>query len=137
MGWNETLRNYNCNLTKLSDKGKKTLSDCKACCNENRKECLPGPGPRCGSGGGFNVVNFLTAFGHQLSDGKSAYLSISTKWDGAPAIICGRDPVNHRFFVGTKSVFNKVNPKVCYDDTDIDRYYQAEILRNKLKTFLK
>ena len=90
-----------------------------------------------GSGGGFNVVNFLTAFGHQLSDGKSAYLSISTKWDGAPAIICGRDPVNHRFFVGTKSVFNKVNPKVCYDDTDIDRYYQAEILRNKLKTCLK
>ena len=90
-----------------------------------------------GSGGGFNVVNFLTAFGHQLSDGKSPFLSISTKWDGAPAIICGKDPVNHRFFVGTKSVFNKVNPKVCYDDTDIDRYYQAEILRNKLKTCLK
>ena len=90
-----------------------------------------------GSAGGFNVVNFLTAFGHQLSDGKSPFLSISTKWDGAPAIICGKDPVNHRFFVGTKSVFNKVNPKVCYDDTDIDRYYQAEILRNKLKTCLK
>ena len=90
-----------------------------------------------GSGGGFNVVNFLTAFGHQLSDGKSPFLSISTKWDGAPAIICGKDPVNHRFFVGTKSVFNKVNPKVCYDDTDIDRYYQAEVLRRKLKTCLK
>ena len=90
-----------------------------------------------GSAGGFNVVNFLTAFGHQLSDGKSSFLSISTKWDGAPAIICGKDPVNQRFFVGTKSVFNKVNPKVCYDDTDIDRYYQAEILRNKLKTCLK
>ena len=93
-----------------------------------------------GSAGGFNVVNFLTAFGHQLSDGKSSFLSISTKWDGAPAIICGKDPVNQRFFVGTKSVFNKVNPKVCYDDTDIDRHYFTEeysILRNKLKTCLK
>ena len=69
--------------------------------------------------------------------GKKSDISISTNWDGAPAIVCGRDPVNQRFFVGTKSVFNKVNPKVCYDDTDIDRYYQAEILRNKLKTCLK
>tara|TARA_E500000331_G_scaffold57406_1_gene51653 strand:- start:3411 stop:4679 length:1269 start_codon:yes stop_codon:yes gene_type:complete len=93
-----------------------------------------------GATGGFNVIDFLKAFGHQLDDGKSCFLSITTKWDGAPAIICGKDPVNQRFFVGTKSVFNKVNPKVCYDDTDIDRYYHTEeytILNKKLKTCLK
>ena len=89
-----------------------------------------------GSAGGLETVEFLQGFGNMLS-GKKSELNISTKWDGAPAIVCGRDPVNQRFFVGTKSVFNKVNPKVCYDDTDIDRYYQAEILRRKLKTCLK
>ena len=89
-----------------------------------------------GSAGGMETVVFLENFGNMLT-GKKSELTISTKWDGAPAIICGRDPVNQRFFVGTKSVFNKVNPKVCYDDTDIDRYYQAEILRRKLKTCLK
>ena len=89
-----------------------------------------------GSAGGLETVEFLENFGNMLS-GRKSQLNISTKWDGAPAIICGRDPVNQRFFVGTKSVFNKVNPKVCYDDTDIDRYYQAEILRRKLKTCLK
>jgi len=89
-----------------------------------------------GANGALETIDFLRNFGLMLSKKKSD-LSISTKWDGAPAIICGRDPVNQRFFVGTKSVFNKVNPKVCYDDTDIDRYYQAEILRRKLKTCLK
>lgn len=89
-----------------------------------------------GSAGGLETVEFLKSFGDMLS-GRKSELNISTKWDGAPAIVCGRDPVNQRFFVGTKSVFNKVNPKVCYDDTDIDRYYQAEILRRKLKTCLK
>ena len=89
-----------------------------------------------GTDGALETIDFLKNFGLLLSNKKSD-LSISTKWDGAPAIICGRDPVNQRFFVGTKSVFNKVNPKVCYDDTDIDRYYQAELLRNKLKTCLK
>ena len=89
-----------------------------------------------GADGGLETIEFLQNFGNMLT-GKKSDLNISTKWDGAPAIICGRDPVNQRFFVGTKSVFNKVDPKVCYDDTDIDRYYQAEILRRKLKTCLK
>ena len=89
-----------------------------------------------GTAGGLETVEFLENFGKMLT-GKRSDLRVSTKWDGAPAIICGKDPVNQKFFVGTKSVFNKVNPKVCYDDTDIDRYYKAELLRRKLKTCLK
>ena len=92
-----------------------------------------------GTDGALETIDFLKNFGLLLSN-KRSDLSISTKWDGAPAIICGRDPVNQRFFVGTKSVFNKVNPKVCYDDTDIDRYYSTEeytILNKKLKICLK
>ena len=89
-----------------------------------------------GTVGGFEVVNFLQQFGYVLQ-GRKTDLTISTKWDGAPAIICGTDPVTGQFFVGTKSVFNKTNPKVCYDNVDIDRFYQAEVLRTKLKTCLR
>ena len=89
-----------------------------------------------GAVGGFNVVSVLRSFGNMLT-GTQSELSVTTKWDGAPAIVCGTDPVTGRFFVGTKSVFNKITPKICYDDVDVDRFYQAEILRSKLKDCLK
>jgi hypothetical protein len=88
-----------------------------------------------GSAGGFNVITFLRQFSDMLT-GKSTDLSITTKWDGAPAVVCGTEPVTGRFFVGTKSVFNKVNPKICFDDTDVDRFYKGE-LANKLKDCLQ
>ena len=88
-----------------------------------------------GTAGGFNVINFLRQFSDMLS-GKDSDLSITTKWDGAPAIVCGTEPISGRFFVGTKSVFNKVNPKICFDDTDVDRFYTGQ-LASKLKDCLK
>ena len=61
--------------------------------------------------------------------------SMQTKWDGAPSVVCGKHPANGMFFVGTKSVFNKEMPKVCYDEEDVDMHYgdAAVDLRNKLK----
>ena len=47
-------------------------------------------------------------------------LNMSVKWDGAPAVFCGTNPENGKFFVGTKSVFNKT-PKINYTPTDIRR----------------
>jgi len=58
--------------------------------------------------------------------------SVSTKWDGAPAIVFGTNPENGQFFVGTKSVFNKVKVKINYDYEDIAKNHQghvADILR--------
>ena len=72
-----------------------------------------------------------------MLSGNSSDVSITTKWDGAPAIICGTDPVTGRFFVGTKSVFNKVTPKVCFDEVDVERLYGGSTLANKLKDCLK
>ena len=43
----------------------------------------------------------------------------SVKIDGSPAIVWGTDPENGKFFVGTKSVFNKRTPKVNYTVEDI------------------
>ena len=45
----------------------------------------------------------------------------SVKIDGSPAIVWGTDPENGKFFVGTKSVFNKRTPKVNYSIQDIER----------------
>ena len=45
----------------------------------------------------------------------------SVKIDGSPAIVWGTNPDNGKFFVGTKSVFNKKNPKINYTEEDICR----------------
>jgi len=60
---------------------------------------------------------------------------MQTKWDGAPSVVCGKHPITGRFFVGTKSVFNK-EPKLCYFDDDVDVYYSGD-LAVKLKESLK
>ena len=58
--------------------------------------------------------------------------NISIKYDGAPAIVFGINPENDKFFVGTKSVFNKRKIKINYTHEDIDQNHQgtlADILR--------
>ena len=54
----------------------------------------------------------------------------------APAIICGKDPTDGRFFVGTKSVFAKTEPKICKTRADIYNFYDGE-LAAKLETALQ
>ena len=58
----------------------------------------------------------------------------SIKYDGAPAIVFGTDVNNGRFFVGTKSVFNKGIKKICYTNDCIDYYYSEQ---THLNTILK
>ena len=47
--------------------------------------------------------------------------NVSVKIDGAPAIVWGTHPQTNRFFVGTKSVFNKKKIKINYTVEDIER----------------
>lgn len=88
-----------------------------------------------GSKGGKNAINFLRELGKMLAS-KNSNVKVTTKWDGAPAIICGIDPRYNAFFVGTKSVFSKTNPKIMYNDDMIDENYDGQ-LAEKLKTCLK
>ncbi len=48
---------------------------------------------------------------------------ISVKIDGSVAIVWGINPENGRFFVGKKSVFNKVKVQICYTPQDITGFY--------------
>ena len=52
-------------------------------------------------------------------DGFLAPNDYSVKIDGSPAIVWGINPDNDKFFVGTKSVFNKRTPKINYTVEDI------------------
>jgi len=51
----------------------------------------------------------------------------SVKIDGSPAIVWGTDPENGKFFVGTKSVFNKRIPKINYSNEDIERNHGSNV----------
>ena len=81
-----------------------------------------------------------TALTNLLShlQGKSkTKVSTSVKWDGAPAIIAGKHPVNGKFFVATKSIFNK-EPLINYTEEDINNNHkQAPGLQDKLKQALR
>tara|TARA_B100000035_G_scaffold314409_1_gene330596 strand:- start:911 stop:2104 length:1194 start_codon:yes stop_codon:yes gene_type:complete len=81
------------------------------------------------------AVSFLKELrkmlGHQESQG-----FMQTKWDGAPSVICGTHPEHGYFFVGTKSVFNKTEPKICASEAKIDMLYSGD-LAEKLKFSLK
>jgi hypothetical protein len=91
-----------------------------------------------GPAGVTNSINFLKSLRDMLTegDGQSA-MKVTTKWDGAPAVICGRDPQSQRFFVGTKSVFNKQNPKIVYSEADADRLYPGSTVGSILKECLQ
>lgn len=60
---------------------------------------------------------------------------ISVKWDGAPAIFCGTDPTDGKFFVAKKGIFNR-NPKIYKTDADIDADTSGDLAK-KLKLALK
>ena len=82
------------------------------------------------------AVSFLQELRKMLGcDDTTGFMQ--TKWDGAPAVVCGIDPSVDLFFVGTKSVFAQ-QPKICYREFDIDKHYpDGGELNKKLKFCLK
>ena len=71
-----------------------------------------------GAKGVSDAVNFLKSVVDMLRGNSKSGVNVTVKWDGAPAIFCGEDPENGKFFVATKSLFNKT-PKVNYTHDDI------------------
>ena len=54
-------------------------------------------------------------------------VNLSTKIDGAPAIVWGTNPATGNFFVGTKSVFNKVKIKINESHEEINQNHVGEV----------
>jgi hypothetical protein len=66
--------------------------------------------------GDLTALDWFEARGH-----------LSVKMDGAPAIVWGRNPATGNFFVGTKSVFNKIKIKINESHEDIDANHSGNV----------
>ena len=74
---------------------------------------------------------------HNLLSGKKSKSKITVKYDGSPSVVFGKHPETGKFFVASKSAFNK-NPKINYTEEDIDKNHgHAPGLAAKLKAALK
>jgi len=82
-----------------------------------------------------NVFNYLRALRDMLAGNASAPVSVTVKWDGAPALFAGVDPSDGKFFIAKKGVFNK-NPKIYKTNAEIDNDLSGE-LADKFKVALK
>ena len=87
---------------------------------------------------GYNTARgFITDLLSHLQGKSKRKVNTSVKWDGAPAIFAGKHPDTGKFFVGTKSIFNK-EPKINYTDNDVEMNHgHAPGLADKLKKALK
>ena len=81
--------------------------------------------------GGKAVVEYFRGLLLTLKGTSSEAVKVSVKWDGAPAVICGINPDNGKFFVGTKSVFAQ-SPKINYTKRDIANNHGTDDLGQKL-----
>ena len=85
-----------------------------------------------GVAGGENALKFLEALRDMLAGNTSKKMSLTVKWDGAPAIFAGTNPENGKFFVGTKAIFNvpkeeggRVGPLINYTHADIKKNHPS------------
>ncbi len=81
--------------------------------------------------GGKAVIEYFRGLLLTLKGTSSEAMSVSVKWDGAPAVVCGTNPDNGKFFVGTKSVFAQ-NAKINYTKRDIANNHGTDDLGQKL-----
>jgi len=90
-----------------------------------------------GGAAGFSHAYHNLKDVHDKLTGKENATKVTMKYDGSPSVIFGTNPENGKFFVATKSAFNK-NPKINYTPEDIERNHgHAPGLVEKLKAALE
>jgi hypothetical protein len=82
-----------------------------------------------GIDGGRGAINFLQGLRDMMKGNSSGRVNMTVKWDGAPAIFCGKHPETGQFFVAKKSLFNK-EPKFYTSEHEIN---SADELSGALK----
>ena len=69
---------------------------------------------------GFEHAHEALMKAHAHMTGGHNNSNLTMKYDGSPSIVFGHHPKNGKFFVATKSAFNK-NPKINHTEADIDK----------------
>lgn len=86
---------------------------------------------------GFEHAHGALMKAHEHMKAKKHSSALTMKYDGSPSLVFGHHPVTKKFFVATKSAFNK-NPKLNHTEADIERNHgHASGLVGKLKHALK
>jgi hypothetical protein len=85
---------------------------------------------------GFEHAHGALTHAHEhIKSGKNNS-NLTTKYDGSPAVVFGTHPKNGKFFVASKSAFNK-DPKINHTEADIEKNHgHSPGLANKLKAAL-
>lgn len=86
---------------------------------------------------GFNhALEVLRKTKSHVEAGKSSP-DVTVKYDGSPSVVYGHHPETGKFFVASKSAFNK-NPKINYTPEDVEKNHgHAPGLVTKLKAALE
>lgn len=88
-----------------------------------------------GSAGFEHTYGALMGSHMHVRSGEQSH-KLTTKFDGSPSVVFGRHPETKKFFVASKSAFNK-NPKINYTSEDVDNNHgHAPGLAEKLKAAL-
>jgi len=82
-----------------------------------------------------SVIETLTAVHSMLSGKEDTGYSISEKWDGAPAIICGKDPETGNFVMGDKGIFSTRSNNKIFSLQDIANIKPDKEINGQVKTY--
>ena len=86
---------------------------------------------------GFEHAHGALTQAHEHMKAGQHNTNLTMKYDGSPSIVFGHHPETKKFFVASKSAFNK-NPKINYTHADIDKNHgHAPGLAKTLKHALK
>jgi len=85
-----------------------------------------------GKTGAIKAINFLKNLAELAKSSSAKKFNVTIKWDGSPAIFCGTDPSDGKFFVGTKAVFNK-GAKLNKSLEDIDSNHPDVVQKGETK----
>jgi hypothetical protein len=114
---------------------KEFISEAAAASKNTHMEHLEDAILNQGVNGTREAINFLRALRDMLAGTAKSKVTISVKWDGAPAVFAGIDPSDKKFFVAKKGIFNK-NPKVYKTNAEIDADIASGDLNVKMKLAL-
>lgn len=89
-----------------------------------------------GFNGAKRAFNAVENYRKMFAQGQGKIEKIKAKWDGSTQIICGIDPEDGKFFVGTESVFKDKNT-ACKTPSDVERIFPEEKISKKFKAALK
>ena len=89
-----------------------------------------------------HAVSSLNAIHHALRTGDHGDTHISTKLDGAPAVVFGHHPKTGKFFVATKHSAYGATPRLATTHDEIDKHFgHSPVLHKRctphLNIFLK